>query len=64
MTLELEEAEVVGVLEKIPDGEMDRQFQAGRLERFSSLQPERIARLLSVEDFKAKINAGRKLRTG
>jgi len=62
--LKPEEAEVVRVLELIPVGEMDRQFQAGRLERFSSLPPERLASLLSVEDFEVKIDAGRKLRTG
>lgn len=64
LTLESEEGEVVRVLEVIPEGELDRQFQARRLERFTTLPPERIASLLGVQKFKSKIVAGRKLRAG
>lgn len=64
LTLEPEEGEVVRVLEGIPEGELDRQFQARRLERFTALPPERIVSLLSVQEFKAKIADGRKLRAG
>jgi histidinol phosphatase-like PHP family hydrolase len=53
---------LLSALAKIPEGAVDQEFLTRRLDRFTSLPPERIPSLLAVEAFKELVKHGRQKR--